>query len=479
MKTGSRILGILMILLAVLLSSCENDLLEQAQTAREAAVQPSLTTAAVTNKGTTTATAGGEVIDDGGLPLIARGICWSISPNPTIGGSHLENAGVAQGSYSDLMTGLAPGTLYYVRAYASNSVATGYGNQESFVTMPSVPPVPIITPVGYPSGSGQAVVTWTNENGSSTYYDLYCSSTSTMPGTPDYTSINSESYTVSGLIDYATYYFWVVAKNATGTSSASASGTGGAGVPVTSVTLDRVPQVFFPGYVEALTVTVLPEDATNPNLIWGSSASAVLALSNTSNTGGLVAGGTSAGSATILIATADNQGAYASFTAEYKAASVGAIGPAGGFVIYDKGDYSDGWRYLEVGSEDIGSYHAWRGSQVLDISGAYNNAYGGGKANTEAIIAAQGEGTYMAMDCINYRKNGYADWYMPCITEATQVLTVLGGASYYSNLIWFVSSNQYYTGACWAFYCQTTPQWQGMYTANSNYATRTRPVRRF
>ena len=78
---------------------------------------------------------GGNVTADGGATVTARGICWSTSQNPTISGSHTTD-GTGTGTFTSNMTGLEPNTTYYVRAYATNSAGTAYGDQVSFTTLP-------------------------------------------------------------------------------------------------------------------------------------------------------------------------------------------------------------------------------------------------------------------------------------------------------------------------------------------------------
>ena len=76
---------------------------------------------------------GGNVISDGGAVVTARGVCYSTSSNPTIS-SNITTNGNGTGSYISNLTGLSPNTKYYVRAYATNSQGTSYGNQISFTT---------------------------------------------------------------------------------------------------------------------------------------------------------------------------------------------------------------------------------------------------------------------------------------------------------------------------------------------------------
>lgn len=94
---------------------------------------PVLTTLAVSDIGSTWATCGGEVTDDGGLEVTERGICWGASLNPTINGEHVSS-GSGLGSFTANMSGLTPNTTYYVRAYATNARTTAYGNEVSFLT---------------------------------------------------------------------------------------------------------------------------------------------------------------------------------------------------------------------------------------------------------------------------------------------------------------------------------------------------------
>lgn len=94
---------------------------------------PTVITSTITNITQTTATGGGNVTCDGGITVTARGVCWSTSPAPTTAGNHTTD-GSGPGSFVSNLTGLAANTLYYVRAYAINSMGTAYGNEESFTT---------------------------------------------------------------------------------------------------------------------------------------------------------------------------------------------------------------------------------------------------------------------------------------------------------------------------------------------------------
>ncbi|MCR4872520.1 MAG: hypothetical protein K5885_03130 [Bacteroidales bacterium] len=93
---------------------------------------PMVTTDEVTNITGTTAVSGGEVTHEGASEVIKHGVCWGTSHNPTLDDHYTEANG--GGSFASNMMNLTPGTTYYVRAYATNSNGTGYGNEVSFTT---------------------------------------------------------------------------------------------------------------------------------------------------------------------------------------------------------------------------------------------------------------------------------------------------------------------------------------------------------
>ena len=89
------------------------------------AVAPTTAASSITK---TTATAGGNVTSDYGNAITARGICWSTAQNPTTADAKTTETGTT-GIFSSNITGLTPGNTYYVRAYATNSMGTSYGQE--------------------------------------------------------------------------------------------------------------------------------------------------------------------------------------------------------------------------------------------------------------------------------------------------------------------------------------------------------------
>ena len=92
-----------------------------------------LTTTAVTGITSSSTTSGGNITSDGGAAVISRGVCWSTNSTPTIADSRTAD-GTGTGSFTSTITGLTANTPYYVRAYATNSAGTGYGNTIAFTT---------------------------------------------------------------------------------------------------------------------------------------------------------------------------------------------------------------------------------------------------------------------------------------------------------------------------------------------------------
>lgn len=98
------------------------------------ATVPTITTTGVSAITTTTASSGGNVLYNGGAPLLEKGICWSLNPNPTISDHKIVDGTTDLGVFTNAIIGLNIGTTYYVKAYASNAVATGYSAEVSFTT---------------------------------------------------------------------------------------------------------------------------------------------------------------------------------------------------------------------------------------------------------------------------------------------------------------------------------------------------------
>ena len=125
---------------------------------------PSLTTTAVSSITTSTTVSGGTILSDGGASITAKGVCWSTSSNPTIALSTKTTNGTGTGVFSSNINSLKANTPYYLRAYATNSAGTSYGNEISFITASP----PIITVIDIDGNAYQTVTIcnqiWTKSN---------------------------------------------------------------------------------------------------------------------------------------------------------------------------------------------------------------------------------------------------------------------------------------------------------------------------
>lgn len=121
----------LLILIALCSNCSSND-------GDETSIQrPILTTKVVTNITSLSGVSGGYISDNGGSEIITRGICWDINKNPTlVNNSITKGAGI--GGYTSEISNLENNTNYYVRAFATNSLGTSYGNEFSFKTLKNI-----------------------------------------------------------------------------------------------------------------------------------------------------------------------------------------------------------------------------------------------------------------------------------------------------------------------------------------------------
>jgi len=121
---------ILLIFITTLLLSCSND--DNNPTVSESSV-PELATVTIITITSSSANFGGNITSDGGETVTTCGVCWSTSLTPTVSDNTTNDWDEAD-KFTSKISGLTPETIYYVRAYATNSVGTGYGSTVSFTT---------------------------------------------------------------------------------------------------------------------------------------------------------------------------------------------------------------------------------------------------------------------------------------------------------------------------------------------------------
>ncbi len=180
-----------------------------------------LTTSAASNITVNSATIGGNITSDGGAEITARGVCYSTTENPTIEDTKVSS-GTGVGEFSCDLTGLTFNTTYYVRAYATNSKGTAYGNQITFKTLTTTPTVVTNAASNITATSATVGGNITSDGGATITARGICYSTKPTPTISDKKVDNSGttgtySCTLEGLSAGTTYYARAYATNANGT----------------------------------------------------------------------------------------------------------------------------------------------------------------------------------------------------------------------------------------------------------------------
>lgn len=167
------------------------------------------------------------------------------------------------------------------------------------------------------------------------------------------------------------------------------------------------------------------------------------------------------------------------FNAAGKLYAVGDRGPAGGWILYDKGRVSDGWRYLEAASEDQSSGMAWSTGAYVK-TGASGREIGAGRLNTKKIVLALESNYSAAKTCAQYDGGNMNDWFLPSEEEAKLFYENLGskGLGGFSYEFYWCSTEDYSLDAV-SRACNQHPLRPSLGSGNKALPARVRAVRAF
>lgn len=183
--------------------------------------KPELTTTSPENISMFSAMAGGIVMKDNGFDVTSRGICFGVNENPTIEDNTIYR-GQGLGIFTCELTGLSSETIYYVRAFATNTNGTAYGQQVVFTTKPA-PAVYTDEPaINITAHSAMVSGGYTSDGGETITDCGICYSFSSNPTTADmtvsHTVATSFECTLSALRPNTTYYARAYVTNKNGTA---------------------------------------------------------------------------------------------------------------------------------------------------------------------------------------------------------------------------------------------------------------------
>ena len=203
--------GMVIILAANSLHSCKKESI------------PTLSTLTVTNITATTASSGGNITSDGGAEVTARGVCWSANENPVIKDSKtIDNTGMGQ--FVSQIIGLDAGSIYHVRAYATNSAGTAYGADMAFTTLGQAPDALtqaatyILTTGVTLNGAVNANDLMTNVTFEYGTTSAYGQSVTALQSPVEGSLITGVSAEITGLTEGTTYHFRIMTVNSLGTT---------------------------------------------------------------------------------------------------------------------------------------------------------------------------------------------------------------------------------------------------------------------
>lgn len=409
----------------------------------------------------TTAISGGNTTNDGGSAITSRGVCWSNTTSaPTITNSKtIDGTGI--GAFTSSITSLNPGTTYYVRAYATNSVGTAYGSVISFRTVAATIPTGIstnslssITQTTASSGGnistdGGASITsrgvcWSNKTSSPTI-----ANTKTIDGT----GIGTFTSSITNLTPGTIYYVRAYATNSVGTAYGNVTSfTSSAATIPTGITTNALSSITQTGAISGGNITTDGgANVTSLGVCWSNTTSSPT-IANTKTIDGSGIGmfsssitGLAAGTTYYVRAYATNSvGTSYGNTLTFTTLPNLSVGQSyqGGIIAYifvsgDSGYVSGQIHGLIATTSNQSTGTQW-GCSGTTIPGT-STSLGTGLANTTAIINGCASTGIAARICSDLSSGGYNDWFLPSYYELEKLYinrSIIGGfssTSYWSS----------------------------------------------
>ncbi len=403
--------------------------------------------------------AGGNITSDGGSVVTARGVCWSTTSNPNLASNTTTN-GLGMGVFTSSISGLTPGTTYYYRAYATNSIGTSYGSILTFTTSSK----PILTTNSATSITLNGAITGgniTSDGGDAVTTRGVCWSTTSNPTLASNTTnnglgIGSFTTTLSSLSPNTTYYVRAYATNGVGTSYGSEISFTTLSLSLPTVTTNSVYGITNSSGTSGGNITSDGgATVTARGVCWSTTLNPTLASNKTNNGLGL-------GSFTSSIT-----GLTLNTTYYVRAYATNSVGTAYGATVTFKTSINIGDSYgggivayiLQSGDPGfvVGQNHGIiaatsdQSSGIRWFNGTYTTtnatgtAIGTGNSNTNTIVSAQGLGSYAAKLCSDLVLGGYSDWYLPSKDELNKLFlsrSIIGGFNS-TSLSYYWTSSEY------------------------------------
>lgn len=395
---------------------------------------PTISTDSINNIQLHTASLYSTVVDDGGDDITEKGYCVATHTNPTITDK------VIYDYYYNIVSvsGLQMNTKYYVRAFAKNSVGISYGNELSFSTADLKVQTVSVSKITFASAEFKAKILSKPKNSSNTIYVLVSKKSNPEFNSAEiiladnwYNSPDSLVQAYKKLEPNTTYYAKAVLVNTNDSYYPYTRDTVYGSVLTFKTATAPVIQTQIPSKIFSNGAYLTGSNANSNGYLFTEKGFLIsdkpgISYANLGTT--IQAPGNTIGDFSVTADLEPNTTYYVKAFAKtndylmvfgnefsFKTLSVGYKGTGGGFVFYDKGEVTNGWRYLEIAANDQSNGIAWG----CESSNIYNSNWnlGGGFENTNNIITNCTDQNNAARLCYNLVLNSKTDWYLPNSSE--------------------------------------------------------------